>query len=84
MALEKSYISAQRLIFLLNDSTTNWWQYNLMTTDNPQLMNTFSFDRLRELDSIFEVQGNPAYIIVDNAGKIIARPQSAVQYLKSL
>ena len=68
----------------LQDSVLNWKHYNLMTSDNPKFRNTFAVDRLKELDSLYRVKGNPAYFVLNNKGKILSRPQSAVAYLKSL
>ncbi|MCP9749931.1 hypothetical protein EGI32_02970 [Ferruginibacter sp. HRS2-29] len=60
----------------------NWKQYNLLTTDDPRLKNEISTDRLGELSSRYGINFNPAYVVVDRSGKILARPESAVEYLK--
>ncbi len=62
----------------------NWKQYNLMTNDNPKFKNEISVDRLAELDSLYDVKGNPAYFVIDKTGNILSRPQSAVTFLKEL
>jgi thiol-disulfide isomerase/thioredoxin len=62
----------------------NWKQYNLLTTDNPRFKNPISNDRLGELSSRYGINFNPAYIVVDRSGKILARPESAVEYLREL
>ncbi len=83
--LWKNTLSEHKNAFsFLSNSTANWRQYNLMTADNPKFKNTFSFDRLAELDSVYGVKGNPAYFVLDSTGKIISRPQSAVEYLKGM
>ena len=55
-----------------------------MTEDNPKFNNDISADRLAELDSLYEVKGNPAYFVIDKTGNILSRPQSAVTFLKEL
>lgn len=62
----------------------NWKQYNLMTRDDPKFKNILATDRLRELDSMYNVKGNPAYFIIDRNGIILARPASAVSYLQTV
>lgn len=68
----------------LDYDVPNWKQYNLMTEDNPKFNNDISADRLAELDSLYEVKGNPAYFVIDKTGNILSRPQSAVTFLKEL
>lgn len=69
--------------FLQNDAV-NWKQYNLMTADNPRYKNDVSTDRIREIQAAYNVTSYPAYFVINKTGKIIARPVSAVEYIKSI
>jgi thiol-disulfide isomerase/thioredoxin len=71
----------QRYSFLL-DSLPNWQQLALASNDNPALKNPISLDRLSELQIRLNVTFFPSYFVLDKRGIIIARPISAVGYIK--
>ena len=81
--LWKQTLADGRFAFLKND-IPNWKQLDLMSDDNADLKNKFSGDRLAMLDSVYGVKSNPAYFVLDSTGKILSRPESAVEYLKNL
>lgn len=68
----------------LNNEIPNWSQYVLQAKDDEKLHNEISVDRLIELQRDFNVTFFPAYFVVDKGGKILVRPVSAVDYIKSL
>ena len=68
----------------LENKLSNWTHYVLQTVDNEKLKNDISSDRLLELQKIYNVTFFPAYFVVDRNGKILARPESAVDYIKQL
>lgn len=65
-------------------SLPNWKHLVLQTNDDSTLHNSISVDRVQELEKTYHVAFYPAYFVVDKNGKIIARPESAVQYIRSL
>jgi len=67
----------------LNTSIVNWQHVDLATKDDPQLKHTISSDRVKEITDTLNVSFFPAYFVLDNDGKIIARPISAVEYIKN-
>jgi thiol-disulfide isomerase/thioredoxin len=72
-----------RFAFLEN-SLSNWTHYVLQTQDNEKLKNAISSDRLLELQTTYNITFFPAYFVVDRNGIILARPESAVNYIKQL
>ena len=46
--------------------------------------NKISIDRHKELDSMYEVKGYPAYFVINKKGEIVSTPGSAVTFLKDL
>ena len=62
----------------------NWSHYVLQTTEDRALQNSISTDRLQELEKTYNVSFFPAYFVVDKNGKILQRPESAVEYIIQL
>lgn len=67
----------------LKYSIPNWSQLSLKSTDDLKLHNTISEDRRTELVDKLDVSFFPSYFVIDKAGVIIARPISAVEYIKN-
>ena len=61
----------------------NWQHLNLQSTDDPKLNNTISMDRLKQLGDKLDVVIFPSYFVINKEGIIIARPLSAVEYIKN-
>ncbi len=68
----------------LKDSLPNWKHLVVKSGENPALRNSIANDRHTELKSRLNVNSFPSYFVLDNKGKIILRPVSAVSYLKKL
>lgn len=73
----------QRLTFL-KTSIGNWNHLALTTLDDPTRKNALSADRIASLEKTYGVSFYPAYFVLDRNGKILKRPQSAVEFLKTL
>ncbi len=69
---------------ILSTSLPNWKQYNFMSVMNSEKKSDFSSDRFVELIKKYNITSNPAYLVLNNKGEIIARPSSAVEYLSAL
>jgi hypothetical protein len=67
----------------LDNSLPNWHHVNLRSKDHPALKNLVSSDRLAELTNKWHVTFFPAYFVINKEGKILARPESAVEYIKT-
>ncbi len=81
--LWKKTLSDVKFAFLSSE-VPNWKHLTLRSVFPSSFKNKFSGDRLAELEDLYGIKGFPAYFVLDNAGKIIERPESAVAYLKSL
>jgi thiol-disulfide isomerase/thioredoxin len=69
--------------YFLTIPVSNWQQLNLKSNDDPKLHNTLSNDRRIELENKLDVSFFPAYFVINKEGIIIARPMSAVEYIKN-
>jgi thiol-disulfide isomerase/thioredoxin len=72
-----------RLAFL-KTRVSNWEQVVLKTKDDPKLRNSISADRAKSLEETYGVSSYPAYFVLDRNGRILQRPESAVEFLKGL
>lgn len=75
---------SEKRIAFLREQVINWEHLVMQTKDNPKNRNTISTDRLLSLEETFGVSSFPAYFVLDSTGRIIKRPQSAVDFLNSL
>jgi hypothetical protein len=72
-----------RLAFL-KTRVNNWEHIVLKTQDDPKLRNSISADRAKSLEETYGVSSYPAYFVLDRNGRILQRPESAVEFLKGL
>ncbi len=68
----------------LQQSLPNWQHLLLASSEDPALKNPIATDRLTELQTRLNVSFFPAYFVLDRNGVIIARPVSAVEYIKQI
>lgn len=73
----------QRLTFL-KMNVSNWRHVAMTTKDDPKFRNSMSTERIRSLENRYSVSFYPAYFVLDRNGKILKRPHSAVEFLKTL
>lgn len=66
----------------LKASVSNWQHANLKSDADQTLKNLISVDRLSEITKKWNVTFFPSYFVVNKQGIILARPESAVEYLK--
>jgi thiol-disulfide isomerase/thioredoxin len=69
--------------FLKNHSP-GWIHLNLASREDTSLHHLLSTDRVEELARKLQVETYPSCFVLDIAGRILARPQSAVAFLKGL
>ncbi len=69
--------------FFLKTSVSNWQHVNLKSENDPAFKNLISTDRLTEITEKWNVTFFPSYFVVNKKGKILARPISAVEYIKT-
>lgn len=74
---------SERYSFLTTE-IANWKHLNLKSAENIKLKNSISTDRLDEIGKKLSVSFFPSYFVLDKKGKIIARPISAVEYIRTL
>ncbi|TDH25629.1 TlpA family protein disulfide reductase [Segetibacter sp. 3557_3] len=70
--------------FFLSADVDNWKHYNLRSSQDERLKNDIPLDNNEQLQKRLNVTFYPAYFVVDRSGVIIARPISAVDYIKDL
>lgn len=81
--LWQSLLNKPKGIFeFLSQRVINWQQLSLRTSQDPRLKNTFSTDRIKELESQYKIYSYPTYFVVNNKGIIVDRPISAVKYIE--
>jgi len=68
----------------INNNTPNWTHFVLHSNQDAKLKNEFSIDRIEELERDYNVAFFPAYFVLDRNGIIKSRPESAVEFIKSL
>ncbi|MDB5201180.1 MAG: Redoxin [Ferruginibacter sp.] len=68
----------------LQPKLANWAHYNISIPADDQLKNDISISRQQELVKQYDLAFFPAYFVVDPKGIIVARPASAVAYIKAL
>lgn len=66
----------------LNNKTKNWTQYVLKTSQDEKLKNKISTDRLKEIETEYNINVFPAFFVVNKKGVILERPVSAVKFIK--
>ncbi|GAB2831773.1 peroxiredoxin family protein [Ferruginibacter profundus] len=82
-AWKSLFIRKNDIYSFLTIPVTNWLQLNLKSNDDPKLHNSLSNDRKIELEGKLDVSFFPAYFVINKEGIIIARPMSAVEYIKN-
>jgi len=83
--LWKATLTEHKGIFsFLGNPAENWNHFALESNLPEKLKNDFSFDRIDELQKIYNVTFFPAYFVVDRNGIIQSRPESAVDFIKKL
>ena len=67
----------------LTNSISNWQHLNLKAIKEPYLKDEDSNDRIDEIISKLDVSFYPSFFVINKEGIIIARPMSAVEYIKN-
>jgi thiol-disulfide isomerase/thioredoxin len=83
--LWKKTLAEHKGIFsFLGHPAENWSHFTLESNLPEKMKNDFSFDRIDELQKTYNVTFFPAYFVVDRNGVIQSRPESAVDFIKTL
>ena len=76
------FVSENNRFAMLKTGHPNWKHYVLKSTEDPRLRNDIPGDNLQYILSQFKTNQFPLYIVLNDEGKVIATPLSAIQYLK--
>jgi len=68
----------------LSEANTNWRHYTLRSDEDPNLKNDIPGDNYNVIQSRYNTHDYPLYLVLNEEGKIITTPRSAVEYLEFL